>query len=207
MSIRSVSSRRRTLAACVSLLGCSLASTVHGQAMNYTSIVSGSGSLSIGSLAGSFSVTGPTNLVYEQKPYLGGNAYLAVIAANLGGLLPFDFIYAEIGYLNGTTAPAGSASGSFTLTFSTRVTFADFGPVSGGEAATWTVNSAVVADGDVFEIGTYTFNFSNSGPFAFNKSSLKVGAYFAQAPASAVPLPGAAGLAACGLIGLSRRRR
>jgi len=207
MSARSARRFQNTLVAGVALLGCSLASTAHGQlAMNFTSFDAGSGSLSIGSLSGGFSVTGPTSSLSQSTPYLGGNAYLNVDAFNLG-FLDFDIVRVKIGYADGTTALAGSATGSFTLSFSTRVVFGDFGSIGGGSAATWSVNSTVLADGDIFEIGTYEFFFSNSGPFAFAQNSLMVGASFSEAPATAIPLPGAAGLAACGLLGLGRRRR
>jgi MprA protease rhombosortase-interaction domain-containing protein len=70
-------------------------------------------------------------------------------------------------------------------------------------------SAAGLANGDFLANGRYTiaWDFTNATP---DTTGVSQGIYFSQSSGGgggAVPLPGAAGLAAIGLVGLSRRRR
>lgn len=80
-------------------------------------------------------------------------------------------------------------------------------PASTWFASSWTADGVgALTDGQVLTAGVYTFRgtFTHSGT---SVSSTAFGFGLTAAPASVVPLPGAAGLAACALAGFSRRRR
>jgi hypothetical protein len=87
-------------------------------------------------------------------------------------------------------------SGSFTVVLSQA---ANVGLING---SSWLVNGNLLADGDLVGAGTHTFTYgeSHTGSFLF------VGLTFTPG-GGGVPLPGAAGLAACGLLAVGRRRR
>lgn len=108
--------------------------------------------------------------------------------------------------LNGTASSTGYLSVVFSVTLSSAVVWhnaAGLGVMAGG---TWAVAGGnPLSEGDVLAACSYSFEgtINHSGtPTGF----LDVAFYLTAAP-SGVPLPGAAGLAAIGLVGLSRRRR
>ena len=92
------------------------------------------------------------------------------------------------------------------VTLSRSAIFSDYGhsPLP-GSPLTWTVGGNAVSNGDVIAAGTYTFQGIGSYSGA-PITQVEFGAVLIY-PASAVPLPGAAGLAAVGLVGLRGRRR
>jgi hypothetical protein len=122
-----------------------------------------------------------------------------------GGLPGFDIDMFIVGIATTATYTSGVASLQFTVTLGNSAVFNDLSFFT-GYASTWTLNSVGLVDGDTINAGTHTFvgSFLYSGT---GITSYAVGFILAQASASAVPLPGAAGLAAIGLAGMSRRRR
>lgn len=211
-SIRPASAPRRRLAAGVALLGSSLASTAaHSAALQFTTVNSFTGSLTAGSTTASFTLPGATTYYQTIPPFaaqsgsgLGmvqmvGNSfnYTDIVRFSLGT----NYLYAD-----------GSGSGSFSLTFSSNVTFTDLAMGWNGISSGILYNGSAVNDGDVFlASGTpynFTFNYVRTGSVSQQSDVI---AMFTAAPGGGggggVPLPGAAGLAACGLLGLNRRRR
>jgi hypothetical protein len=110
-----------------------------------------------------------------------------------------------------TTITSSSAVMTFSVTFTRAATFYDlaaFAPPGGAPNTSWTANSNALSNGDVLTAGTYTF----SGSGSWSGAPLSQAGYgfflsYSTGGGGGVPLPGAAGLAACGLVGLSRRRR
>jgi hypothetical protein len=110
-----------------------------------------------------------------------------------------------------TTITSSSAVLTFSVTFTRTATFYDisaFAPTGTAPNTSWTANSNALSTGDVLAAGTYTF----SGTGSWSGAPLTQQGYafflsFSTGGGGGVPLPGAAGLAACGLLGLSRRRR
>lgn len=112
-------------------------------------------------------------------------------------------------------SPLGFSSiiggGSFQATFASAVVFEDFGANFGYSGTTFRIGQAVLADGTVLGAGTYLFQWTTSHA-GDPKSDFIAGATFtATAPpmGAPVPLPGAAAVAATGLVlgRLGRRRR
>jgi hypothetical protein len=185
------------------LAACALASTsTHAvSSMQFTSLDAASGFVSLGSQTYSFSISTPTSYLSNYQTLTAGTGHLLAQHYLADGQ---DFVSTGVEATSAYTS--GIGVGSFTLTFATAVRFFDLGASYYGDTATaWTVNSASVTDGDVFLAGTYTFSFS----FLYSGSATNeyvVSAGFEQVTA-AVPLPGAAGLAAVGLVAGGRRRR
>lgn len=72
----------------------------------------------------------------------------------------------------------------------------------------WMDGSTPIASGQVFAAGSRTLHWFLPTPTTPNDQASYVFTIgFAPAAAGAVPLPGAAGLAAAGLVGMARRRR
>jgi len=204
---------RGVLAAGVTLIGTSLASA-QVPALLFSTVDSASGTMSIGGVDGSFSFTGPTTSgagMYASNSLspgsasgrVGALAYGYANSSTFGGSVDF-FYLACVSF--GPDYSTGVANVTFTLTLASSVAFRNLSLF--GFLATWTEGSTTLSDGDLLAAGTHTID----GSFSLNGSS-SVGAYrigflLSAPPApSPVPLPGAAGLAACGLVGLSRRRR
>ena len=198
--------RRANLAAGAALVGCTLAAAERAQAQNnmvYTTInsltLSGSGTYA--STPGS--VTLPNTNWTGSATYLDGSetytntpitsAFVTTYFTAYNDGYDFFGAYVSTGWLTDWTL-----TGSFGVTISQAVTVEIF-----NTAASWLVNGNGLTDGQTLGPGTYTIDWT----FVGNRSFLIIGLGFHQPTGGAVPLPGAAGLSACGLLGLSRRRR
>lgn len=202
--VRSARAPRHRLSAGVALIGCSLASTAAlggGSALNYTTVNSFSGTIAAGGTSFTYTLGGPSTGFFYSAPATGSGVGVALGNWSSG----FDVI----GILLNTNANYTSAtgSGSISLTFSADVVFTDVGLASDGVSGGWIYNGSAVNDGDVFVASggpyVFTINYAYSG--ASISQFISTGGF--SLASSAVPLPGAAGLAACGLLGLGRRRR
>jgi MprA protease rhombosortase-interaction domain-containing protein len=134
-------------------------------------------------------VAGPSNSVSYTKPVDSGSGFIDVAAGAYGDT--GDLVFATLS-LNGFSYGTYGGQGSFTLNFSTAVTF-----TSGGET---------ILDGHVFDAGIRTIDWAFGGNLASVTDITGVAILF-RSSGSSVPPPGAAVLAAAGLAGLGRRRR
>jgi hypothetical protein len=95
---------------------------------------------------------------------------------------------------------------SWTVTFATAV---EVTSMSGELPGTWLWGSSPIALGQVFAAGQHTFGWSldpsGAWPNFGTNYAMQLGVTAAASPG--VPLPGAAALAAVGLMGIGRRRR
>jgi hypothetical protein len=209
---------RRSMTSGVALLACSLAATEHALA--------GSPGLQYGDMT-SFSLTGsssqPGSMAAPPLNWTGNTAGSSwsdtATQANYALGAGFKLTTWAAAYNGGTydtvglkfaaTLPATlSALGTFTINFTDNVTFGET-LVNGNSL--WTMDGNAISVGDYIAAGIHTFsvsmtvdNFGGLGPVnAWTYAEF----YFHSSAGGAVPLPGAAGLAACGLLGLSRRRR
>lgn len=199
---------RRLLATGAALVACALASTeAKAQTQMYFSSISNfQMNVSIGSATfAPYSVSGPTTYFFNYS------------YVDIGGVYYTTRAFAE-GYLNGSTQEDGFtlmlrsdvnanfiSTGSFDITFTGTVAWTD---LYSDAPSNWTVDGVLLSDGDVLGAGTYTLAWSlntlgNPVPSGY---AAGVAGWFTQV-GGVVPLPGAAGLAACGLVGLHRRRR
>jgi len=175
--------------------------------MAYSTLTSLSLSASGGPLPYSygFPAGAPVNYIYIlNAPIPGGSSYdLATVyafnASGSGGST-YDLILFRLDFQNSQTS--ATATGSMQITFSTDVIFSDWG-AGFGLAGGWMNGSTPLIDGDLLVAGNYALSFSATDSSGFVQN-ITAAASFA---APAVPLPGAAGLAVCGLLGLSRRWR
>jgi phospholipase/lecithinase/hemolysin len=198
-------SRRANLAAGVALLGCTLAAAGRASAQNMqiTTVtgltLSGTGTYS-GASPGF--VTLPSTNWTGSATYLGysdvytstpiSNGFVTTyFAAYDGG--SYDFVGA---YVSSSWLTDWVLSGSFTVVLSQAANIELFGGIN------WLVNGVSFADGDLIGAGTHTFTWDRIASSSF----VLVGLGF-HPGGGAVPLPGAAGLAACGLLAVGRRRR
>ena len=206
MPIPTPSRSVRALSAGAALVACSLASAGGPSTLLFSTIDSAGGFASLGSTTGTFSYTGPANSLGVNLAIGSGSGSGTAQAYGVAGGLPgldIDMFFVGIGTTSIYTS--GVANVSFTVTTVGSSLFSDLSLFS-GYAASWTVNGLGVADGDTIAAGTHTF----VGSFIYGGTgitSYAIGFILGQSNSSAVPLPGAAGLAAVGLAGLSRRRR
>lgn len=194
---------RANLAVGAALLGCALVATERADAQNmlYTTVTSltlnGSGTYA----ATPGSVTLPGTNWTGSAAYLDGTETYTSTAISGGWVTTYfkaynagyDFLGA---YLTSAFLTDWTLSGSFGVTVSQAVTVTIF------NGANWLINGSALSDGDTIAAGTYNITWSYAG----NHSFLITGLGFAAA-SPAVPLPGAATLAACSLLGVTRRRR
>lgn len=131
----------------------------------------------------------------QARAYSSGSEDLFRVVyrtGNGGGLLPPPSL------TNGTI--------SWTVTFATAV---EVTSMSGELPGSWMWGSTPIALGQIFTAGQHTFGWSLSPGGAWpnfgTDYAMQLGVTAAASPA--IPLPGAAGLAAAGLVGLTRRRR
>lgn len=206
MHITNPSRSVRALATGAALVTCSLASAGGPPPLLFSTLDAASGFASLGSTTGTFSYTGPSTTMDVPLAIGAGSGSGAAEAYGVAGGLPgFDIDMFIVGIATTATYTSGVASLQFTVTLGNSAVFNDLSFFT-GYASTWTLNSVGLVDGDTINAGTHTFvgSFLYSGT---GITSYAVGFILAQASASAVPLPGAAGLAAIGLAGMSRRRR
>ena len=206
MPIPSPSRTVRALATGAALVTCSLASAGGSPPLLFSTLDAASGFASLGSTTGSFSYAGPSTTMNVPLVIGGGSGFGAAELYGVAGGLPgYDIDMFTMGIATTSIYTSGVAYVSFTVTLGNSAVFNDLSIFS-GYASTWTLNSVGLADGDTISAGTHTFvgTFFYSGT---GITSYAVGFVLGQATASAVPLPGAAGLAAIGLAGMSRRRR
>jgi hypothetical protein len=115
----------------------------------------------------------------------------------------FDTFYVTVS--NSNAYSSATFGMNFNVTLTRSAMFLDVG-VS-GTATIWTLNGNPLASFDVIPAGTYTF-VGNGNYNGVSTNSFSYGMVLGVAPpAAGVPLPGAAGLAAVGLVGLRGRRR
>jgi MYXO-CTERM domain-containing protein len=207
MPIPTPSRSVRALAAGATLASCSLVSA--GSTLLFSTLEAASGFASLGSTTGNFSYSGPTNSMSVPLTIGAGSGSGFASAYGIGGGLPgFDL---DVFFTKITTTAAytsGVSNVSFTVTLGASAAFVDLG-VFEGYVASWTLNSASLTNGDAIAAGTHTFvgTFLYDGTGTAGITSYSMGFVLLQSNSSAVPLPGAAGLAAFGLAGLHRRRR
>jgi hypothetical protein len=206
LPIQTPSRTVRALATGAALVTCSLASAGGPSPLLFSTLDAASGFASLGSTTGTFSYTGPSTTMDVPLAIGAGSGSGAAEAYGVAGGLPgFDIDMFIVSIATTATYTSGVASLQFTVTLGNSAVFNDLSFFT-GYASTWTLNSVGLVDGDTINAGTHTFvgSFLYSGT---GITSYAVGFILGQATASAVPLPGAAGLAAIGLAGMSRRRR
>lgn len=206
MPITNPSRSVRALATGAALVTCSLASAGGPPPLLFSTLDAASGFASLGSTTGTFTYGGPSTTMNVPLAIGAGSGYGEAEAYGAAGGLPgFDIDMFLVGIATTSIYTSGVANVFFTVTLGNSAVFNDLSIFS-GYASNWTLNSVGLADGDTISAGTHTFvgSFLYSGT---GITSYAIGFILGQATASAVPLPGAAGLAAIGLAGMSRRRR
>jgi hypothetical protein len=189
------------MAAGAALLSCSFASA---QNLLYSTLDSCSATATLGATTGTGSVTGPTTYAWNSLNITSGTGY--------GHLGCWNGVYSGTSYdLFGSNisvyTPSGVASftQSFTITLNKALKW-ELGSFNAGWSVAWTIDGNPVADGDLIAAGQRvlagTATYSGTAV-----SSLYFTSGFYLPPGGGVPLPGAASLAAVGLVGLRGRRR
>ena len=208
MSSDSAPTRRSHLALGAALLGCSLASTDAlggAPAMRYTTVNSLTATMTAGSSSFTYTLPAASNGFYYSYNTPGGVNHIVGGIAYGGPTSDWIGISLDSG-LN--TYASGTGSATISLTFSADVTFSDFGLFLFGISSGWEYGGSALTNGQLFVASgspyVFTVNYAYSGTASNYFASYGL---FTLAAAPAVPLPGAAGLAACGLLGLGRRRR
>ena len=217
MSVRPDLVRRRQLIQGVALLGCSLAAAPMARGAIVNIDVSTFNGVNAGMTYNqsprviSNFVPGGTLEIYFDNDYVGldtegGYAFSFQFARGSGDASPTNFAAnADI------SAWAGSWSGSVARTCFYYADYSDFSPNFGpnsfmgfrfGSAGAWNYGWIEVTWNWTGNPQTSTFQILGAAYESQVNTPI-----FTPAAAGGVPLPGAAGLAACGLLGLSRRRR
>ena len=186
------------------LCATSLASAGGFNPLTYSTLDAAFGNVALGPGTGSFNFAGPSSNFVNQAltglPGPGWSGSLSAFTYYSGGGSALEMFSASI------SAPVSysslSCSVSFTVTISQSATFSGF---STPGQPSWTANGSPVSDGHVLTAGQYTF----AGPASDSAllSGYGVGFQLTFSLAPAIPLPGAASLAACGLLAPGRRRR
>jgi len=206
-------SRHRLLVASASLVSLSLGSAALAGSLpplDYTTIQAMNCSFGPGEpayLATSFTATGlPASYLSDGNYTHPTLASVSVLAAQwVPGVDQLHVRYYTGGVPALTGVTLGSATASWTVTFSTTV---QVNSLISELQGTWVSSFGNVMVGDTFSAGTHTFTWTLDAPETVDTASnyaFSLG--FVQSSTPGVPLPGAAGLAAAGLVGLSRRRR
>ena len=196
----------RLLSLGAALVTCSLASAGANPPLLLSTLDSASGFASLGSTTGTFSYSGPANSMNVSLSVSAGSGFGSAKAYGVAGGLPgYDIDFFSTLMATTSIYTSGIANVAFTVTLGNSATFWDAG-VFGLYVANWTLGSTTLSNGDTIAAGTHQFigNFLYSGT---GITSYGIGFILGQASASAIPLPGAAGLAAVGLVGLGGRRR
>ena len=208
-------SSRPSLIAGASLASVALSSAVCGgnSPLNFTTVTAMSCSFtaSYNQLATSYTATGlPSNYIFANNFHTTGIAAVYVQAFGQFGV--GDHLLLRYQTFNQTLLPPTSdltaARVDWTVTFATSVSLTSMvAPLTfpGG----WSAGGSPLSVGQVFAAGSHSFTWEldAGGTNPTWGDSYSFGLTFAPASASGVPLPGAAGLAAAGLVGLGRRRR
>ena len=179
----------------------------------YSTVNSWSVNVTLNSDTASGSSNTPSGVVNSSTFFPSGSPFIGATQAIYYGNVPGFMVdaFGWTGQSTGTAITTSSAVLTFSVTFTRAATFFDLSafvpPTAMPPVTSWTANSNALSNGDVLAAGTYTF--SGSGTWSGNSPSLGYGFFLGFSPGGGggVPLPGAAGLAACGLVGLSRRRR
>ena len=196
----------RAMAAGAALASCSLAAAGVLSPMYHSSL---NGVYAIGTIgsesAGVYVGGAPTNYMNAamSSPNTGSGNFRAYGTAVPGGHV--DWFLSTI--YSTSTANQANFYLVMLVTLTRSAIFTDYGhsPLPGSPMI-WTVDGNAVSNGDVIAAGTYMFA---GGPGYYSGAPISQ-VQFGMAliyPASAVPLPGAAGFAAVGLVGLRSRRR
>ena len=186
------------------LCATALASASGFNPLAYSTLDAANGNISLGPGTGTFNFAGPSSTYVNQAlaglPGGGWSGSLTAFTYYSNATYALEMFSVSI---NAPTSYSSvSCSVSFTVTISQSATFSGF---STPGQPSWTANGGPVSDGDVLAAGQYIF----SGP-ASDSASLTgygVGFQLTFSLAPAIPLPGAASLAACGLLAPGRRRR
>jgi len=191
--------RRKTLIAGNALIGCTLASVAAGQSTTFTSMSAFSASVSGNSStvndSGTFGT--PVNTLFS---YVSNGPVSSFTAFYSDGT--FDSFYVSGLGTGSVPLVGGTTFGSMTLNVLSAVTIAGFNDLYG--SFSWYMDSVLISLGDTFAVGIYTLSWTGTQTASGTSFSSQI--FFAGGP-GAIPLPGAAGLAAAGLAVLSRRRR
>jgi len=206
MSPRSPRTTTRTLAAGAALVACPLAAATSLSPLNYGTISLAATLASLGTAVGDY--VGTTSTTYVNAPLVnlangGSGNFRAYGLTTPGGAVDM--------FLTDFASPTASGSGSFAMQINITLTrsayFADYGSLpAGGEALVWTLNGNPLASLGLISAGTHQI----IGTRAFSGtpvSSVSFGMALVYVSPGGVPLPGAAGLAAVGLIACRGRRR
>jgi hypothetical protein len=218
MSTRSVPSSRRTLAKGVVLLGCSLAAAPHADAAIVGLDLGPSGFNLLDPNCGApnggfrnvanFPVSGPVLKAFNgyYRGLVGGTNGSSVLSFAINGAYASPRNFGIGGTIDGTANWSTDVARTG-FKFGTAFTSPDFGAGSfmafrfstdGG--TNWNYGWLEVT----WFASTNTFQLYGGAYESTAGVAIQAGA---TGGGGAVPLPGAAGLAACGLLGLGRRRR
>ena len=197
----------RSLAAGAALASCSLAAAGGPTPSSKTTINTAGGYASLGAVTAAGTFSGPPSSSLDQALSPVGNAAGGLIGGNYVTIPgnQVDFFYGYLHNFNGSYTSA-TFDLTFNLTLSETAAFADLSVNGFALPMAWTANGNLISTGDILAAGTYTF--IGSGTWSDPGSTRNYITFgMALSYGSAVPLPGAVGLAAVGLVGLGGRRR
>ena len=186
------------------LCATALASASGFNPLAYSTLDAANGNISLGPGTGTFNFAGPSSTYVNQAlaglPGGGWSGSLTAFTYYSNATYALEMFSVSI---NAPTSYSSvSCSVSFTVTISQSATFLDFA-VPGQPA--WTANGGSISFGQTLAAGQYVFAGPASDSASLSGYAVSFALSFSIAPA--IPLPGATGLAACALMGLTRRRR
>jgi len=183
-AFHSTAIRRLSLGA--ALLGCALSCVQETSAQGAGTLVSGTVSNfsvtgSVGTFGGTFSTAGPSTGFIDSSWAVGSGSGTA---AGLSLAPEVDIVGFSL-VLPSAVTGIGSGSGSFTMNFTTSVTFMDFATLNSipFPSTSWTVTGlGSISDGQTFNPGSYTFNFTTTTGSSPENGIGSVAAFFLPIP-------------------------